>query len=312
MSAATTDKFTKVGTPGTATTLASPGYTQGDTSITVGSTTNWPTDYKVYFAIDRAQVTNGVEERITGTYCEFSGIVTGATTIGSLTKEYGTAQDYAAGSLTRVYIPVSSGRENALVDGLVVEHNPDGTHATALITARTEDTSPASSDYLLTYDVSATALKKVKPSNLLNLAGLWSTWTPTWTNLTAGNGTVVARYTQIGKTIHYHLQFTWGSTTSLSTGDTYFTLPATAHSSYNKQYSVVIGQGTGWRGTTGYPLSVGIGSSTANAVLQSIGTNGGTSSVFAVQKSYSSASSQPTSGFTTGDIIELSGTYEAA
>lgn len=131
MPAQTTDKFTYVGTPGTATTLAAPGYTSGvSTSMTVGSTTNWPSasDSKVYFAVDRAQVVDGTETRIAGTYCEFEGIVSDATTISSVTKTYGNAQDYPAGSLTRVYIPVSSSRENALIDGLAVEHNLDGTH----------------------------------------------------------------------------------------------------------------------------------------------------------------------------------------
>ena len=37
------DKYQYVGNPGTATTLSAPGYTAGGTSMTVGSTTNWPT-----------------------------------------------------------------------------------------------------------------------------------------------------------------------------------------------------------------------------------------------------------------------------
>jgi hypothetical protein len=128
---AATDKFTKVGNPGTATTLSAPGYTTGvSTSIQVGSTTNWPTDTKVIFAVDRAQIVNGVEVRIAGTYNEFEGIVTGANTISSMVKRYGTAQNYAAGSLTRVYIPVAATRENDLIDGLNQDHNGKGNHKT--------------------------------------------------------------------------------------------------------------------------------------------------------------------------------------
>lgn len=130
MAAAVTDLFTKVGNPGSATTLSAPGYTIGDVSITVGSTTNWPSssETKVIFAIDRAEILNGVETRVAGTYNEFEGIVTGANTIASLTKMYGTAQNYAAGSLTRVYIPVASTRENEMVDGLNQDHNAKGNH----------------------------------------------------------------------------------------------------------------------------------------------------------------------------------------
>jgi hypothetical protein len=31
--------------------------------------------------------------------------------------------------------------------------------------------------------------------------GAWTTWTPSYTNLTVGNGTVTARYSQVGKTV---------------------------------------------------------------------------------------------------------------
>jgi hypothetical protein len=127
---ATTDKFTKVGTPGTATTLAAPGYVIGNASINVGSTTNWPTDTLVRFGIDVATIVNGLEVRTAGTYNEFSGIVTSATAIGSLTREYGTAQNYNASSLTRIYIPVAATRENALIDGLGQDHNLKGNHKT--------------------------------------------------------------------------------------------------------------------------------------------------------------------------------------
>lgn len=125
-----TDLFQKVGLPGSATTLASPGYTIGNTGITVGSTTNHPTDTLYTFAIDRAQTVNGVTSRIAGTYCEFEGIVGSGTTIGSMVLKYGTAQNYPAGSFTRVYIPVSSNRENQLIVGLRQDHNGKGNHQT--------------------------------------------------------------------------------------------------------------------------------------------------------------------------------------
>lgn len=63
--------------------------------------------------------------------------------------------------------------------------------------------------------------------------GAWkTTWTPTWTNLTVGNGTVVARYQQLGKTVVAIIGITFGSTTSVS-GNIEFTLPVTAASWYS-------------------------------------------------------------------------------
>jgi hypothetical protein len=128
MTAQATDKFMEVGVPGSATTLSAPGYTIGNSSITVGSTANWPTTTGVAFAIDVVQVVNSVEVRVDGTYCEFVGTVSGGSSVTNVALTYGNPQNYAAGALTRVYIPVSSTRENRLADGLLVEHNQDGTH----------------------------------------------------------------------------------------------------------------------------------------------------------------------------------------
>lgn len=59
----------------------------------------------------------------------------------------------------------------------------------------------------------------------------WSTWSPTWSNLTTGNGTQVARYIQMGKTVVGQINFTFGTTSSIS-GSVTFTLPVTSVSSY--------------------------------------------------------------------------------
>lgn len=74
-------------------------------------------------------------------------------------------------------------------------------------------------DSLLTADSGeATGLKWV--------AGTWDAWTPTWTNLSLGNGTVVAAFKKIGKSIFCRLSLVFGNTTSI-TGSVSFTLPVT-------------------------------------------------------------------------------------
>lgn len=130
MPAAATDKFMKVGMS-TATTLSAPGYTIGNTSITVGSTTNWPTDTGVTFAIDTVTVVNGVEVQDAGSYNEYVGTVATGTTITNVAWADGDGnKNYSAGSTTRVYIPVSKTRENRLVDGILAEHKQTGAHGT--------------------------------------------------------------------------------------------------------------------------------------------------------------------------------------
>jgi hypothetical protein len=44
--------------------------------------------------------------------------------------------------------------------------------------------------------------------------GVWTNYTPSYLNITVGNGTVIARYRKVGKTVQVFWRLTWGSTTS--------------------------------------------------------------------------------------------------
>lgn len=49
----------------------------------------------------------------------------------------------------------------------------------------------------------------------------WASWpTPTWTNLTVGNGTGTYEYVMLGKTVLARFSFVLGSTSSMGTGPT--------------------------------------------------------------------------------------------
>ena len=64
-------------------------------------------------------------------------------------------------------------------------------------------------------------------------AGNWVNWTPTLTNITLGNGTVIAKYRQTGKSIELFFRFTLGSTSSITGSFPTFTLPInSAYESY--------------------------------------------------------------------------------
>lgn len=70
----------------------------------------------------------------------------------------------------------------------------------------------------------------ITPAKLIAGTGTsWATssFTPTFTNLTIGNGTISARYKQIGKLVQGRISVVFGSTTSIS-GDVSFTLPVAA------------------------------------------------------------------------------------
>jgi len=53
-------------------------------------------------------------------------------------------------------------------------------------------------------------------AGITTLNGGWTSYTPTWTNLTVGNGTNLGSYIQFGKTVLCRIQLTFGSTTSVS------------------------------------------------------------------------------------------------
>jgi len=140
----------KVGSPGTATTLSAPGYTVGNSSITVGSTSNWATDTGVAFAIDQAQVVNGVEVQVPGTYNEYVGTVASGTSVSNVSWATGSGdRNYSAGALTRVYIPVSATRENRIVDWGLVHANQDGTLKTTAVQAALNTNQVGSTDWTI-------------------------------------------------------------------------------------------------------------------------------------------------------------------
>lgn len=69
----------------------------------------------------------------------------------------------------------------------------------------------------------------------------WTTWSPTWTGITVGNGTTTAQYCQIGKVVHYKISFLVGSTTTM-TSIPNFTLPVTSATNIGTLGASPVGQ----------------------------------------------------------------------
>jgi len=59
----------------------------------------------------------------------------------------------------------------------------------------------------------------------LNAAGAWTTYTPTWTNLTVGNATQSFRYSKFNKIGFVQGSITLGTTSTVGT-NAYFSLPS--------------------------------------------------------------------------------------
>lgn len=90
----------------------------------------------------------------------------------------------------------------------------------------------------------------------------WATWSPTWTNITLGNGVVTAKYTQVGKTVKFKLKLVWGTTTSQTAVDPQFTLPTTSTTDGQNYLPVGIAGANDTSASTNYMFTLGYFGST--------------------------------------------------
>lgn len=133
--------------------------------------------------------------------------------------------------------------------------------------------------------------------------GVLSSYTPSWTNLTVGNGTVAASYAQIGKVVYLSVILVFGSTTAVS-GEVSFTLPVTASGVPIKFLgSFVSLQDSGTATYLGTVVTAGTGTIWVRS-QRSDGT-------YLMATGGSLSSTSPFT-WTTGDSIQVGITYEAA
>lgn len=132
--------------------------------------------------------------------------------------------------------------------------------------------------------------------------GAWISWTPSYANITVGNGTVVSKYIQLGKTVRFKYKLTFGSTTSIS-GTPTVSFPVTATADLDVNTGVVgVGQVLDSSAASSSYVMLPIWVSTTT--FKPVGYD--TSNV----KFDFSASSPFT--WAVGDILYMAGEYEAA
>jgi hypothetical protein len=129
----------------------------------------------------------------------------------------------------------------------------------------------------------------------------WTAYTPTTSGFTVGNGSLVARYAQIGKTVHLRITFTLGSTSAVSAAPR-FTLPV------NVSSVTYIVAGSGSFG------DFGVGTYTALPVIEFANqiycALSNTTGTFASESAAISSTVPFT--WTTNDSVAINMTYEAA
>ncbi len=153
-------------------------------------------------------------------------------------------------------------------------------------------------------DGTGIAASAITPEKLFTGTGTtyaFSSWVPTWVNL-SGGATTYAKYVQIGKTVFYRILYTLGG--AGVAGSVTFTLPVTANSNYTVARSM-IGQC--------HFNDTGTGSAPGNVRLETTGTGlllaQGSAATYVTNELLSS-----TVPFTWAntDVIGIQGFYEAA
>lgn len=125
----------------------------------------------------------------------------------------------------------------------------------------------------------------------------WTPYTPSLTNITQGNGTIVGSYIQVGKFVTYRFTFTFGSTSSF-TGTISFGVPVTPLDA-NWAGSAFLFDSS----TAANRQPAILNGTTTSTQIHSAGIGGGGSGVVNATAPFTWA---------TGDVIKGSATYEAA
>jgi hypothetical protein len=125
----------------------------------------------------------------------------------------------------------------------------------------------------------------------------WTTYTPTLTNITKGNGEVTARHLKIGKLVTVFFKFKMGSTSAMGT-DPSFTLPYTPATDSIAYLAYIQDSGTA--------TYVGYGNLNESSIFFYNNQVSGTYST------YTSITSSAPMSWTTNDSIQLYATYEEA
>jgi hypothetical protein len=214
---------------------------------TVTPNFNWPVPTSTDLVKDGATAIEALGDSIDGSLVDLKGGTTGQV----LSKTSNTDMDF-----TWVAADDTNAIQNSIVDakGDLIAASANDTPARLAVGAN---------DLLLTAaSGEATGLK---------YTGAWTSFTPSFTNVTKGNGSFAGKYCQIGKMVFVKVNFNFGTTTSFS-GPVQMAAPITGSGTiqYGLQSGLtILDSGTAW-----YAGLLGV--SSEGGVELFVGTTGST------------------------------------
>lgn len=203
-------------------------------------------------------------------------------------------------SATTITVPSNATTKYSVGDKLKLTQSGSVAYFYIVGVSSTTLTITGGSDYTLTSNP-ISSIYYSKAENPLGFPSYFN-YTPTWTNLTIGNGTNASRFSMSGKRVNCRISFILGSTSSMGTSPR-ATLPVATASSYTDGHIIISGvlldQGSA------YILGDGIWATTSAVDIYARNTG-------ATHGYLQSVAYNVPMVWTTTDSIKMSGTYEAA